>query len=675
MSHTRTIEIDALTDVMQDMRTKFSAYCNAVVHIGTTGLELADGVHKFNQKHRPGHLPSLSFAQVQYAFREQLRLKWARQFKEEAIYMFEHWYKQSEAQKNTIANFEIARQHCHHLKAQLLELLDQRAKLVEKNKPVPPTLTKESADADQQFRKYSTALDSMRAAIVSNQQRLTGPQGQFVYFDKAFATLLEMQVSLEREMRRVVDAYEPLIAAARQELGAPNSGLSDRAAAVGDAQLREDEMAMTGFERQLKEMAEFVVQTHLEQDDGGGAAASPLKRNLEVDALLQQFVASAPPTPQASGDGAGAGSGRVGGLRLSLGATGSSAAGSGGAGSGDLLSAPSPRLLASARKKKRLSWGVNAGVSTVDSPVHGATPLKGSLAEQAIAEEPEDGDNASVSSTSAAAAASEGPALTGDAATRALARRSLGAQYGITDSLMETDIDAYLEGQFDDAADEDDELHLRAAAASASGSDHAVTDDSAVHSGLLALPSAPSTAASALSTPLEPAEPPAVMLAKTAAWRDAADSVSMAAGAISAAGDGHTGLPSDGAVDWPADLIVRDFELQSWESRAGRRKPLRELLATLQLALWPGVSWKVVTIASMAGWAGVAAVFNRAWAAVAPVAEAARKELGAAAAGSPATALAALGDSAVGVKYMTALRVASALAIAMDVEVRTAGEL
>jgi hypothetical protein len=643
-------EIDALTDVMQDMRAKFAVYCNAVVHIGTTGLELADGIHKFNQKHRPGHLPSLSFAQVQYAFREQLRLKWARQFKEEAIYMFEHWYKQSEAQKNTVANYEIARQHCHHLKAQLMEHHEARAKVVEKNKPVPAALEKEILDAEQQFRKYSTALDSMRAAIVSNQQRLTGPQGQFVYFDKAFATLLEMQVALEREMRGVVDAYEPLIADARAEHG---SLPILRAHTVGDG-IEEDDPAaeaastMSAFERQLKEMAEFVVQTHLEQDDmTGGGAASPQKRSQEVDALLSQFASSAPPTPS-GGAGAGAPGSASGGLRLSMGGLAPPDSTGGGEHGGPVVG-PSPRML-SARKKKRLSWGVNAGVSTVESP--GATPLKpGSLATQAIAEEPEEEADAEDSGLASAGAA----------------RRLPG------DPLMETDIDAYLEGQFDDAAAEDGfegavavEGAHDAADSKTTGDDDAALGAPAGAGGQLAAPAALLRAASGASGLLTPetVEAPAAALERTAPWRDGTSLAAAAAGAGADAG-AATGLDSGCGVDWPADLIVRDFELQSWEMRAGRRKPLRELLATLQLALWPGVHWKVVTIASMSGWAGVAAVLHRAWALVAPVAEAAAKELGS---DAPAAALAALGETSTGVKYLAALRVATALAQALKVE-------
>lgn len=40
--------------------------------------------------------------------------------------MFDHWKKQAEAQKQTIANFEIARVDVHHLKTQvkLLACLD-----------------------------------------------------------------------------------------------------------------------------------------------------------------------------------------------------------------------------------------------------------------------------------------------------------------------------------------------------------------------------------------------------------------------------------------------------------------------------------------------------------------------------------------------------------------------
>lgn len=156
---------------MKSLREVFEEYGYAIQGVAKAGDTLATTISKFNQESRPNHPPVITFQLHQSAFARDINLQWATVYNDEVVYMFDHWNRQSEAQKNTIANYEIARQHCYHLKQRVSELHEQRAKLVDRSKPVPEQLSDEIIDVEGQFRKYSVALENMRVAIITNQSK------------------------------------------------------------------------------------------------------------------------------------------------------------------------------------------------------------------------------------------------------------------------------------------------------------------------------------------------------------------------------------------------------------------------------------------------------------------------------------------------------------------------
>jgi len=289
-----------------------------------TGRELAECIDRFNAKLRPNHPPVKTFLKVQNMFHSQVVDVWAKRYRDEVIYMMEHWKNQAEAQQSFITNFERARQQCETIKSQVLSLQDQKLKYVEKKKPVPEQLLQELAEATTHYRKYEGLLDGMRASVQAQQKKLTGPVGQFLLFDTALTSFFELYIAFERELRAATESYYPFLSSTRRDqlLSSPTAGAypgtplgsggtgaftfdvtqtpRDRSwsiqnappsATLGPSANGLDEAALTRALNNLRGMATFLAETHAVQYDSLGSTTPSVavKKSRELSMMLEQF--------------------------------------------------------------------------------------------------------------------------------------------------------------------------------------------------------------------------------------------------------------------------------------------------------------------------------------------------------------------------------------------------
>ncbi len=86
-------DLNELSEQMEEVKGKFSVYLNTVNNLSQAGSDLGESIVRFNARLRPTHVPVSAFARVQAHFRDQVRGTWARQYRDEVLYMFDHWQK------------------------------------------------------------------------------------------------------------------------------------------------------------------------------------------------------------------------------------------------------------------------------------------------------------------------------------------------------------------------------------------------------------------------------------------------------------------------------------------------------------------------------------------------------------------------------------------------------
>jgi hypothetical protein len=212
-------ELKQMAETLTNLRTQFAQYGRTVQLLSNNGLQLAHTIRQFNVGLKLTNPHVQDFAVSTIHFRDDINKVWSKQYVDEVLGMFDHWNRNAEAQQTTISNYHMARDHCFALKLELDELTDRRQGYLNQKKNVPSDLQNEIVKADEQYKRYSSALENIRSAIISNQTKLLGKNGQLLSFSRAFYALLEAQCNLTSYFGALTDSYAPLLDEYRKELG------------------------------------------------------------------------------------------------------------------------------------------------------------------------------------------------------------------------------------------------------------------------------------------------------------------------------------------------------------------------------------------------------------------------------------------------------------------------
>jgi len=311
---------------INEIRQLSMAYAQSMLAMASAGAALANGIAKYYGKHPSREKLVGQFRHTQKCLDSMVQKIFKEEFQSEVLQPLERWKAQADYLKLRSRDYDLARQQVEQMRQEFLQI--QQAREAKIKKGLRPTAADDQnfARADARLKKYSSALETMRKALVGFQADVMN-EGRFKAVDPTLFRLMELQAELFSSVASLTDSYQPAVAQfRRQQRDANITGQEDASereakAVFGDVadedeleaekqkahRLKHETMMLTredenlvnealdsNFERMKDEISRFLSEewTELERDRGDSFSAR--SRAASATGLDPYYIATRP---------------------------------------------------------------------------------------------------------------------------------------------------------------------------------------------------------------------------------------------------------------------------------------------------------------------------------------------------------------------------------------------